>query len=90
MTQDEIRQRVRSMILDRMLEGKDASALSDDMSLERAHIVDSVRALEMIVFIEETFSFIVENEDAVPDNFDTVNNIVAYVVRKTHVSTIST
>lgn len=70
------------MILERMLEGQDASVLGDDMSLERAHIVDSVRALEMIVFIEETFGFNVENEDAVPENFDTVNNIVAYVGRK--------
>jgi acyl carrier protein len=82
MTQDEIRQQVRAMILERFLEGQDASVLRDEMSLERAHIVDSVRALEMIVFIEETFGFTVDNEDAVPENFDTVTNIVAYIASK--------
>ncbi len=82
MTQDEIRQQVRTMILGNFLEGQDASVLRDDMSLERAHIVDSVRALEMIVFIEETFGFTVDNEDAVPENFDTVSNIVTYIASK--------
>ncbi len=83
MTQDEIRQHVRAMILERFLEGQEPSVLKDDASLERAHIVDSVRALDLIVFIEETFGFTVDNEDAVPENFDTVNNIVGYVERKT-------
>jgi len=52
------------------------------VSLERAHIVDSVRTLELIMFIEETFGFSVDNDDAVPENFDTVNAIVAYIERK--------
>ena len=56
--------------------------LKDDVSLERAHIVDSVRTLELIMFIEETFGFSVDNDDAVPENFDTVSAIVAYVERK--------
>ena len=70
------------MILSRFLEGQPESALSDDMSLERAHVVDSVRALDLILFIEETFSITVENEEAVPENFDSVDGIVAYVERK--------
>jgi acyl carrier protein len=78
----EIREQVRGMILSRFLEGRDPSALRDDVSLERAHIVDSVRALELILFVEETFGIQVDNEDAIPDNFDSVNNIVAYVERK--------
>jgi acyl carrier protein len=44
--------------------------------------VDSVRALDLIMFIEETFGITVENEEAVPENFDTVSNIVAYVTKK--------
>ena len=35
-----------------------------------------------ILFVEETFGFSVDNDEAVPDNFDTVDNIVQYVVRK--------
>jgi acyl carrier protein len=77
-----IREKIRSMILTNLLDGQDASTLKDDISLERAHIVDSVRALEIIVFVEETWGITVENDDAVPENFDSVNNIVNYVHRK--------
>jgi acyl carrier protein len=78
----EIREQVRTMILNNFLKGSDPSTLVDDVSLERSHVVDSVKTLELILFIEETYGFTVDNEDAVPDNFDTVNNIVDYVVRK--------
>ncbi|MSP59484.1 MAG: acyl carrier protein [Myxococcales bacterium] len=79
---DDIRQQVRTMILTKFLEGQPASMLKDEVSLERSHIVDSVRALEIILFIEETYGIQVENDDAIPENFDTVSNIVGYVQRK--------
>ena len=81
-SETEIREKIRSMILDVFLKGSAPDALADDVSLERAHIVDSVRTLELIMFLEETFGFSVDNEDAVPENFDTVDNIVGYVQRK--------
>jgi acyl carrier protein len=70
------------MIQTQFLEGDEGAELSDEMSLERSHVVDSVRALELILFIEETFGISVANEEAVPENFDTVNAIVSYVERK--------
>ncbi len=76
------REKVRSFILTTFLDGDEGSVLRDDISLERSHVVDSARVLEIILFLEETFRFTVDNDDAVPDNFDTVNNIVAYVDRK--------
>lgn len=81
MSEPETREKIRTMIVESFLGGK-PDTLRDDLSLERAHIVDSVRTLELIMFIEETFGFTVENDDAVPENFDTVNAIVAYVERK--------
>ena len=79
---DDIRKQVREFILMNFLDGGEDDALKDDVSLERAHIVDSARALEMILFIEDTFGFEVDNEDATPENFDSVNAIVGYVGRK--------
>ena len=70
------------MILTNFLRGADAATLKDDVSLERSHVVDSVKMLELILFVEETFGFSVDNDEAVPENFDTVDNIVQYVVRK--------
>ncbi|MBX3231215.1 MAG: acyl carrier protein [Labilithrix sp.] len=82
MSEAETREKIRTMLLENFLKGAAPETLKDDVSLERAHIVDSVRTLELIMFIEETFGFTVENDDAVPENFDTVNAIVAYVERK--------
>lgn len=78
----EIRAEIRKMILETFLKGAPESALPDDVSLERAHIVDSAKTLELIVFLEERFGLSVDNEDAVPENFDTVNAVVDYVARK--------
>lgn len=82
MSESETREKIRTMILEGFLKGGAPESLKDDASLERSHIVDSVKTLELIMFIEETFGFSVDNDDAVPENFDTVNAIVAYVERK--------
>lgn len=79
---NETREKVRTFILSNYMAGLDPSALKDDVSLERSHIVDSARVLDLIMFIEETFGFEVSNDDATPENFDTVENIVGYVDRK--------
>ena len=78
----DIHAQVRTFILDNFLDGDDGAALKDDVSLERAHIVDSARALELILFIEETFGFEVDNDDATPENFDTVAGMVRYIESK--------
>lgn len=77
-----IRATIRNFLLSQFLEGQGEGALRDDQSLERSHIVDSARMLEIMEFLEATFGFTVEPDDAIPDNFDTVNNIVGYVERK--------
>lgn len=79
---DEIRKQVRDFILMNFLDGGDEAQLKDDVSLERAHIVDSARALELILFIEDTYGFEVDNEDATPENFDSVNAMVQYIQGK--------
>ena len=82
MSENETREKIRTMILESFLKGGAPETLKNDVSLERSHIVDSVKTLELIMFIEETFGFSVDNDDAVPENFDTVDAIVAYVERK--------
>jgi acyl carrier protein len=81
-TPNEIKEKVRGFILESYMAGLDPQTLKDDVSLERAHIVDSARVLELILFLEETFGFEVTNDDATPDNFDTVDAIVKYVGSK--------
>ena len=53
-----------------------------DASLLEEGIIDSVAVIEMVTFLEKTFSIRVEDEEIVPDNLDSVNKIVAYVQKK--------
>ena len=78
----DVRKVVRHLILSSFMGGAPDTALKDDDSLDRSRIVDSVRALELLLFVEEQFRITVENEEALPENFDTVNNIVGFVARK--------
>ena len=78
----ELRDKVRGFILESYMAGLDPSSLKGDQSLERSHIVDSARVLELILFIEETFGFEVTNDDATPENFDSVDAIVKYIAGK--------
>jgi acyl carrier protein len=45
-------------------------------------IIDSTGILELVSFIEQKFDFRVGDEDLVPDNFDSVNNLVDYIKKK--------
>lgn len=76
------RDALRAFIVDQFLAGADASSLKDEQSLERTGVIDSAGMLELIMHLEETFGFVVEAEEALPSNFDSINNLVAYVGRK--------
>jgi acyl carrier protein len=41
-----------------------------------------VGVLELVAFIEETFSFRVEDEELVPENLDSVDKLVIYINSK--------
>ena len=52
-----------------------------DSFMEKA-IIDSTGILELIGFIEESFDIKVEDEEIVPDNLDSLRNVVHYIQRK--------
>jgi len=56
--------------------------LSDDASFLEEGVVDSTGVLELVLFVEETFNLQVDDEEIVPDNFDSVNSLAAFIQRK--------
>ncbi|MCL2725051.1 MAG: acyl carrier protein [Polyangiaceae bacterium] len=61
----------------------DAQALGDDTSLLDQGIVDSTGVLEVTAFLESEFGIKVADDEIVPENLDTIANIVAFVRCKT-------
>jgi len=62
--------------------GQDTTALIDSGSLLELGIIDSTGVLELVGFLEETFQITVEDDDLVPDNLDSVDNLVKYIQGK--------
>lgn len=79
---ESIREKIRRYVLESFLFTEDDDALDDaDSFLERG-IVDSTGIMEVILFVEEEFEVTVRDEEMVPDNLDSVANLVGYVQRK--------
>ena len=76
------RDTIRRYILENYLFTEDASALADDASFLESGIIDSTGMMEVIFFLEENFSIRVEDEEMIPENLDSVNNLLRYIERK--------
>lgn len=77
-----VEDKVRGFILDNFLFTDDQSELSNNDSLLDKGLVDSTGILEIITFIEEEFSLQVDDEEMVPENLDSVDNIKAFIAKK--------
>jgi acyl carrier protein len=73
---------VRAYITDNFMMGSQAKRLLDTDSFLETHVVDSTGFLELVTFLEERYGFAVQDEEMVPENLDSLNNIAAYVARK--------
>ncbi len=78
----DVRAQLRDFIVDNFMMGQDGTALTDAGSLLELGIIDSTGVLELVGFLEETFQITVEDDDLVPNNLDSVDNLVKYVQGK--------
>ncbi len=74
---------IQSFILENLLFTDDTGQLPVDASFLEEGIVDSTGVLELVMFVEETFCVTVEDEEIVPENFDSVQRLARYVQLKT-------
>jgi acyl carrier protein len=72
---------VRSFLVDSFLLGDDDGFASDESLLD-AGIVDSTGVMEVVTFLEETFSIAIDDDELVADNLDSVDRLAAFVQRK--------
>lgn len=72
---------IRAFIIENFLFGN-ADGLKDDTSFLEEGIMDSTGILELVTFLEETFGIAVEDEELIPENLDSIANIVSFMNRK--------
>lgn len=78
----DIKAQLRNYIQDNFILGAGAEPLGDaDSFMDRA-ILDSTGFLELVTYLEESFGMTVSDEEMIPENLDSVDNLVAFVERK--------
>ncbi len=77
----EIAQQIRTYIVENFLFGDDQE-LSNSQSLLEAGVVDSTGVIELVTFLEDSFGVEVADDELVPENLDTIDNIAAFTQRK--------
>lgn len=60
----------------------DGETIARDEDLLETDILDSLMIVELVSFLEARFGIRVQDDDLLPENFRTVNEIVAFVERK--------
>ncbi|MHB8893969.1 MAG: acyl carrier protein [Candidatus Geothermincolia bacterium] len=80
---NQLKTELRQYIIENFLFGQDNSVLTDDVSFLEQGLIDSTGVLEIVAHLEQTYGVSVEDEELIPLNFDSVNNLAAYVSRKT-------
>lgn len=74
-------QKLRAFVIENYLFGEEGKLGNDDSFLESG-IIDSTGVLELVRFLEATYSIKVADEELIPDNLDSINKIVSFLQEK--------
>jgi len=77
-----IQKQICDFIVENFLYGEPDNGLNETDSFLEKGIIDSTGILELVAFIEETYEIQIENEELIPENLDSVKNVVSFVERK--------
>jgi acyl carrier protein len=72
---------IRQFFIDRAWLGDKDGLLESDSLLEKG-VIDSVAMIELVSFIEQTFSIRIDDEELIPENFDSLTAIGAFITSK--------
>ncbi len=75
------KKKIKDFIVENFLYGS-AESLQDDTSFLEEGIIDSTGVLELVEFLEEEFEISVDDEELIPENLDSINNVATYLEKK--------
>jgi acyl carrier protein len=75
-------EKLRKFILETYLFTTDDSALANDDSFLDKGIIDSTGILELVMYLEQEFGLAIADEELLPENLDSINNLVNFVAHK--------
>ncbi|MFY9271331.1 MAG: acyl carrier protein [Candidatus Manganitrophaceae bacterium] len=85
-----IKERLCAFITDTFLFGDTSKTLGDEESFLEKGIIDSTGVVHLVSFVEEVFGITVNDEEILPENFDTISRLTRFVQKKSGVVTGTT
>ena len=78
----QLKSEIRHFIIENFLYGQDDNDVKDDVSFLEEGLIDSTGVLELVSFIEEKYGISVDDEELVPDNFDSIDKLSVFITSK--------
>ena len=78
----DIQTTIMDFIKENFIMGRSDVVLDPEVSMIESGIMDSTGVLELVEFLETTFNIKIEDEELIPENLETVNNIITFLKTK--------
>lgn len=79
---EETKKQLRDYIVENFLFGDTETEFADGDSFMEQGILDSTGILDVILYLEENFDMKVEDDELIPENLDSIDNLAAFIERK--------
>ena len=83
MTTEQIQQTVKKFILENILFEDNENVINNGDCFLQKGIIDSTGVLELVRFVEEEYNISVDDEELIPENLDSVDNLAKFIKGKT-------
>ena len=80
--QAEICNKLKEFIIDNFLIGSDFETIENSDSFMEKEIIDSTGILELTSFVEAEFEITVEDDEMIPENLDSIDNLAGFIMKK--------
>jgi acyl carrier protein len=70
---------IRRYVADNLLYVEEGLEYDDDTSFVGSGLIDSMGIMELVSYVQSNFQILVDQQDLVPDNFDSVSKVAAFI-----------
>jgi acyl carrier protein len=77
-----VKETVMNFIRENFIMGRSDVVLDEKVSLIDSGVMDSTGVLELVEFLESQYSIKIEDEELVPENLETIENIIGFLKTK--------
>src|SRR5713226_7441258 len=78
----DLEKHIRKYVAENLLYVDDDFEYDNDTSFIGEGLIDSMGIMELVTYVQSDFDITVEQQEVTPDNFDSMNKLVAFIRRK--------